>query len=327
MRHTLTRADSVIDTAIKKAILPLLPALRAARAMGKVDAMGIGALLINVDAADATVSAAIEALAPAVQFAVWQVRNAPVGPATGPGSSKKMKPLRPDDPAEALAEVHDTKQTLDVAMEAVGAALRQSRRKLLVETAAAKTELLKVIAGDLSLDKETQRDSNIRAPPPPIQARVANGVLNVTLKLRDVTNRWGKLLDDAALAEADARGGAPERLTLKCRSSADSTPRILRGAGDVAKNLMLSCTEIYFPVLAPPPPPPPPPANNAIPFLHLDEKTWKKGDEAEELPVDPPEVGFLELEKEVDAACFCLAEVRAFPIQHIPPLRLPIPRD
>jgi hypothetical protein len=59
----------------------------------------------------------------------------------------------------------------------------------------------------------------------------------------------------------------------------------------------------------------------------LDEKTWKKGDEAEELPVDPPEVGFLELEKEVDAACFCLAEVRAFPIQHIPPLRLPIPRD
>ena len=129
----------MIDTAIKKAILPLLPALRAARAIGKVDAMGIGALLINVDAADATVSAAIEALAPAVQFAVWQLRNAPVGPATGPGSSKKMKPLRPDDPAEALAEVHDTKQTLDDAMEAVGAALRQSRRKLLVETAAAKT--------------------------------------------------------------------------------------------------------------------------------------------------------------------------------------------
>ena len=35
-------------------------------------------------------SAATEAVAPAVRFAVWQLRHAPVGPATGPGSSRKM---------------------------------------------------------------------------------------------------------------------------------------------------------------------------------------------------------------------------------------------
>ena len=65
---------------------------------------------------------------------------------------------------------------------------------------------------------------------------------------------------------------------------------------------MASCTEIYFPALAPPPPPPPPPANNAIPYLHLEEKMWRKGDEPEVVPEDPPEIGFLELEAEVDAA-------------------------
>ena len=59
----------------------------------------------------------------------------------------------------------------------------------------------------------------------------------------------------------------------------------------------------FLDALAPPPPPPPPPANNAIPFLHLEEKTWKKGDEAEDIPEEPPEIGFLELEAEVDAAC------------------------
>lgn len=309
MKHTLLRADQILETAIPKAVTPLLPALRAARAMGKVDPLGIGALLINVDAADATVSAAISALAPAVQFAVWQLRNAPVGPATGPGASKKMKPLRPDDPTEVLAEVHDTKQKLDDALEAVGAALRQSRRRLLVETARAKQEVLRVIAGDLTHDKETAKNSLNQPPPPPIPARVANGVLNVTIKLKTITEKWGKLLDEAALAEADARGGAPERLTLKCRSVTDSTPRAIRDAGDNAKQLMLACTEIYFPVLGGPPPPPPPPANNAIPFLHLEEKTWKKGDEAEEIPPEPPEIGFLELEKEVDAVCDGIFEV------------------
>ena len=300
LAYTLERAEAIMEKSIPNAIEPLLPALRAARAFGKVDKMGMSPLLVNVDAADAAVSAAIEAVAPAVRFAVWQLRHAPVGPATGPGSSRKMKPLRPDDPTEALAEEHDVKQKLDDALESVGLALRRARRKLLVETAKAKSRVLETIAGNLSKVKKNARDPD---PPPPIPARVANGVLDVTRRLKAATERWGELLDDAAEAEAEARGGAPERLASRLRAARDSTPRAIRDAGDVAKQLMLSCTEIYFPALAPPPPPPPPPANNAIPFLHLEEKTWKKGDEAEDIPEEPPEIGFLELEAEVDAAC------------------------
>ena len=303
LEHTLERADAVLAKAIPGAIEPLLPALRAARAMGKVDKAGVTPLLVNVDAADATVSAAIEALAPAVSFAVWQLKRAPVGPATGPGASKKMKPLRPDDPTEALAEEHDTKQKLDDALESVGLALRRSRRKLLVETAKAKRAVLDVVAGDDRGAGGGKRRNKSDGLPPPIPARVANGVLDIMSRLKTVTERWGELLDDAAEAEAEARGGAPERLAMRLRAAGDSTPRAIRDAGDRAKQLMLSCTEIYFPALAPPPPPPPPPANNAIPFLHLEEKTWKKGDEAEDIPEEPPEIGFLELEAEVDAAC------------------------
>ena len=301
LNYTLERAEGIMTSAIPNAIEPLLPALRAARAMGKVDKAGMSPLLINVDAAEARVAAAIEAVAPAVRFAVWQLKHAPVGPATGPGASKKMKPLRPDDPTEALAEEHENKQKLDDALESVGAALRRARRKLLVETAKAKAVVLETVAGDLTrAKKKTPTDPD---PPPPIPARVANGLLDVILRLQTTTERWGELLDDAAEAEAEARGGAPERLAFRLRAATDSTPRSIRDAGDRAKQLMLSCTEIYFPVLAPPPPPPPPPANNAIPFLHLEEKTWKKGDEAEDIPEEPPEIGFLELEAEVDAAC------------------------
>ena len=285
LAYTLERAEAIMEKSIPNAIEPLLPALRAARApFGKVDKMGMSPLLVNVDAADAAVSAAIEAVAPAVRFAVWQLRHAPVGPATGPGSSRKMKPLRPDDPTEALAEEHDVKQKLDDALESVGLALRRARRKLLVETAKAKSRVLETIAGDLSKVKKNARDPD---PPPPIPARVANGVLDVTRRLKAATERWGELLDDAAEAEAEARGGAPERLAsrrARARLDAARHSRCRR----VAKQLMLSCTEIYFPALAPPPPPPPPPANNAIPFLHLEEKTWKKGDEAEDIPGGAP---------------------------------------
>ena len=300
LNYTLERAEGIMTQAIPNAIEPLLPALRAARAMGKVDKAGMSPLLINVDAAEARVAAAIEAVAPAVRFAVWQLKHAPVGPATGPGASRKMKPLRPDDPTEALAEEHDNKQKLDDALESVGLALRRARRRLLVETAKAKAVVLETVAGDLRGKKKNPNDPD---PPPPIPARVANGLLDVMRKLQRTTERWGELLDDAAEAEAEARGGAPERLAFRLRAATDSTPRSIRDAGDRAKQLMLSCTEIYFPALAPPPPPPPPPANNAIPFLHLEEKTWKKGDEAEDIPEEPPEIGFLELEAEVDAAC------------------------
>ena len=79
-------------------------------------------------------------------------------------------------------------------------------------------------------------------------------------------------------------------MSSACRAAADWAPRALTDAGARAKALMASCTEIYFPALAPPPPPPPP-ANNAIPYLHLEEKMWRKGDEPEVIP-DPPEIGF-----------------------------------
>ena len=115
---------------------------------------------------------------------------------------------------------------------------------------------------------------------PPLPARVANGIFAVTSRLREVAEHWGVLLDDAAEEEAYASTGVGGVVVVGVsRSAADWAPRALTDAGARAKALMASCTEIYFPALAPPPPPPPPPANNAIPYLHLEEKMWRKGDE------------------------------------------------
>ena len=57
------------------------PALRAARNMGALDPTGVGAMMVGIDAADASVSAALEAMAPAAAYAAWQLKNTRVGPA------------------------------------------------------------------------------------------------------------------------------------------------------------------------------------------------------------------------------------------------------
>ena len=293
LTYLLRRAEDILSRAVPRAIEPILPALRAARNMGALDPTGVGAMMVGIDAADASVSAALEAMAPAAAYAAWQLKNTRVGPARGPGTSKRMRPLRPDDPTEALAEDHDVAQTVDDALEKCGSALRESRRVL---TAAAK-KTHERIEETMAATDPYDDDAT-----PPLPARVANGILAVTSRLREVAEHWGVLLDDAAEEEAYASGGRPASLSSACRAAADWAPRALADAGARAKALMASCTEIYFPALAPPPPPPPPPANNAIPYLHLEEKMWRKGDEPEVIPEDPPEIGFLELEAEVDAA-------------------------
>ena len=293
LTHVLRRAEDILARAIPRALEPIIPAFRAARNMGKLDPMGVGAMMVGIDAADASVSAALEAIKPAAAYAAWQLKNTRVGPAVGPGTSKRMRPLRPDDPTEALAEEHDVAQSVDDALEKCGSALRESRRVLVATVAETHAKIEEVMAFTDPYDDDAT---------PPLPARVANGILAVTSRLREVAEHWGVLLDDAAEEEAYASGGRPASLSCACRAAADWAPRTLADAGARAKALMASCTEIYFPALAPPPPPPPPPANNAIPFLHLEEKMWKKGDEPEVIPEDPPEIGFLELEAEVDAA-------------------------
>ena len=70
------------------------------------------------------------------------------------------------------------KQKLDDALEPVGLHLGGTRaEESLVETAKAKSRVLETIAGNLSKVKKNARDPD---PPPPIPARVANGVLDVT---------------------------------------------------------------------------------------------------------------------------------------------------
>ena len=295
LKHVLDRAESIAKEAIPRALKPILPALRAARNMGKLDPSGVGAMMVDVDAAEARVSAVLEAIAPAAAFACWQTQHTRVGPASGPGSSRRMKPLRPDDPTEGLAEEHEMDQRREDALEKIGKCLRESRTRLLLLTRDAHKKIEDVMAGDGEPGTATEGI-------PALPARVANGVLAVTARLREAATNWGALLDDAGEQEHYAVGGVAAKLVRKARAVAEFAPRRLLDAGDAAKNIMASCTEIYFPVLGPPPPPPPPPANLAIPFLHLEEKTWKKGDEPEDIPEDPPEIGFLELEAEVDAA-------------------------
>ena len=49
--------------------------------MGALDPTGVGAMMVGIDAADASVSAALEAMAPAAAYAAWQLKNTRVGPA------------------------------------------------------------------------------------------------------------------------------------------------------------------------------------------------------------------------------------------------------
>ena len=161
-------------------------------------------MMVGIDAADASVSAALEAISPAAAYAAWQLKNTRVGPARGPGTSKRMRPLRPDDPTEALAEDHDVKQTVDDALEKCGSALRESRRA----TAAAAKKTHERVEETMAATDPYDDDAT-----PPLPARVANGIFAVTSRLREVAEHWGVLLDDAAEEEAYASGGRPAPLS------------------------------------------------------------------------------------------------------------------
>ena len=113
-----------------------------------------------------------------------------------------MRPLRPDDPTEALAEDHDVKQTVDDALEKCGSALRESRRALTAAAKKAHERVEETMAATDPYDDDAT---------PPLPARVANGIFAVTSRLREVAEHWGVLLDDAAEEEAYASGGGRRR--------------------------------------------------------------------------------------------------------------------
>ena len=236
--------------------------------MGKLDPSGVGAMMVDVDAAEARVSAVLEAIAPAAAFACWQTQHTRVGPASGPGSSRRMKPLRPDEVTEGLAEEHEMDQRREDALEKIGKCLRESRTRLLLLTRDAHKKI-----------EDAAGTANPTATEgiPALPARVANGVLAVTARLREAATNWGVATDDAGEQEHSMpAGGVAAKLVRKARRRR-IRPRRLLDAGDAAKNITASCTEIYFPVLGPPPPPPPPPANLAIPFLHPRRRRGRRG--------------------------------------------------
>ena len=74
LTHVLRRAEDILSRAVPRALEPILPALRAARNMGALDPTGVGAMMVGIDAADASVSAALEAISPAAAYAAWQLK-------------------------------------------------------------------------------------------------------------------------------------------------------------------------------------------------------------------------------------------------------------
>ena len=191
-----------------------------------------------------------------------------------------MKPLRPDDPTEGLAEEHEMDQRREDALEKIGKCLRESRTRLLLLTRDAHKKIEDVMAGD-----GEPRDPATEGIPA-LPARVANGVLAVTARLREAATNWGALLDDAGEQEHYAVGrrrrqvGPAKRAPSPGRPArASSTPATPRRTSWRRARRFASP-----PVLGPPPPPPPPPANLAIPFLHLRGEDVEEGGRARGYP-------------------------------------------
>ena len=135
-----------------------------------------------------------------------------------------MKPLRPDDPTEGLAEEHEMDQRREDALEKIGKCLRESRTRLLLLTRDAHKRIEDVMAGDGEPGTATEGI-------PALPARVANGVLAVTARLREAATNWGALLDDAGEQEHYAVGGVAAKLVRKARAVAEFAPRRLLDAG------------------------------------------------------------------------------------------------
>ena len=86
LKHVLDRAESIAKEAIPRALKPILPALRAAQVLGKLDPSGVGAMMVDVDAAEARVSAVLEASRPPPPSRVGGPNTRASGPRAAPGA-------------------------------------------------------------------------------------------------------------------------------------------------------------------------------------------------------------------------------------------------
>ena len=300
LRSVLDRVVAIVDHALPRCYKPILKACGIARNMGKFDAVGYAELLIGVDAANRTVCAALEQVGPAVAYAVWQTKHTKVGPGAYDESGymkAKINPKRPSDACEAKTEEMLEDERLSDKVAKIHRVLLEARDALWIKVDAVKKEL------------EREMCAYDHTEVPALPARASNGALAVVQALADAAEGWRDIIDDAAEFEAGANGGHPAAFATKLRTMRDAWTRRIRAAGESAKQLVASCTEIYDPMLANPPPPKPPPANNAVPFLDLETKRWVRTDDPEEIPDEPEPVGYLQLEEEVDAACAAIAKV------------------
>ena len=300
LRSVLDRVVAIVDHALPRCYKPILKAVGIARNMGKFDEVGYAELLIGVDAANRTVCAALEQVGPAVAYAVWQTKHTKVGPGAYDESGymkAKINPKRPSDACEAKTEEMLEDERLSDKVAKIHRVLLEARDALWIKVDAVKKELEREMCGYENTEV------------PALPARASNGALAIVQALADATEGWRDIIDDAAEFEARANGGHPAAIATKLRTMRDAWTRRIRAAGESAKQLVASCTEIYDPMLANPPPPKPPPANNAVPFLDLETKRWVRTDDPEEIPDEPEPVGYLQLEEEVDAACAAIGKV------------------
>ena len=300
LRSVLDRVVSIVDHALPRCYKPILKAVGIARNMGKFDEVGYAELLIGVDAANRSVSAALEQVGPAVAYAVWQTKHTKVGPGAYDESGymkAKINPKRPSDACEAKTEEMLEDERLSDKVAKIHRVLLEARDALWIKVDAVKKELEREMCGYDFTEV------------PALPAWASNGALAIVRALADATEGWRDIIDDAAEFEAGANGGHPAAFAVKLRTTRDAWTRRIRAAGESAKHLVQACTEIYDPMLANPPPPKPPPANNAVPFLDLETKRWVRTDDPEEIPDEPEPIGYLQLEEEVDAACAAIAKV------------------
>ena len=300
LRSVLDRIVSIVDHALPKCYKPIVKAVGIARNMGKFDEVGYSELIIGVEAANRTVSNALAQVGPAVAYAVWQTKNTKVGPGAYDESGymkAKINPRRPSDACEAKTEEMCEDERLSDRVGKIHRVLLEARDALWIKVDAVKQELTHEMSGYDHTEV------------PALPARATNGALKVVQALRDATEGWRDLVDEAAEMEAAAAGGYASAFIVRLRTMRDASTRRIRHAGESAKQLIASCTEIYDPMLANPPKPKPPPANNAVPFLDLETKKWIRTDDPEEIPDEPEPVGYLQLESEVAAACDAIEAV------------------
>ena len=171
--------------------------------MGKFDEVGYAELLIGVDAANRSVSAALEQVGPAVAYAVWQTKHTKVGPGAYDESGymkAKINPKRPSDACEAKTEEMLEDERLSDKVAKIHRVLLEARDALWIKVDAVKKEL------------EREMCAYDHTEVPALPARASNGALAVVQALADAAEGWRDIIDDAAEFEAGANGGHPAAL-------------------------------------------------------------------------------------------------------------------